>query len=99
VEVWAFRDLENFNEGLLAKQGWRLVQNPNSLVAQILRANYFPNETFLESKLGHRPSFAWRNIWDAKKLLQAGLLWRVGNGQTINIWGDCWIPTPTTHMI
>jgi hypothetical protein len=29
-----FQDLENFNEALLTKQGWRLVQNPTSLVAQ-----------------------------------------------------------------
>ncbi|PNX96792.1 ribonuclease H, partial [Trifolium pratense] len=28
-----FRDLRAFNEALLAKQGWRLITNPNSLVA------------------------------------------------------------------
>lgn len=30
-----FRDLEVFNLALLAKQGWRLIQEPNSLVGTI----------------------------------------------------------------
>jgi hypothetical protein len=53
-----YGDLENFNQALLAKQGWQLVQNPNSLVAHVLNAKYFPNSTFMESNMGYNPSFA-----------------------------------------
>jgi hypothetical protein len=35
-----FRDLEIFNLAFLAKQGWWLVQQPNSLIARILKAKY-----------------------------------------------------------
>jgi hypothetical protein len=96
---FGYRNLEKFNQALLAKHGWQLVQNPNSLVASVLKAKYFPNGTFMESNMGNNPSFAWRSIWNAKKLLQARLLWRIGNGQTIRIWGDRWLPTPSSHMV
>jgi hypothetical protein len=35
-----FRDLREFNKALLVKQVWRLLKNPNSLVAIIYKAKY-----------------------------------------------------------
>ncbi|GMI97498.1 hypothetical protein HRI_003419100 [Hibiscus trionum] len=51
-----FRDFAKFNVALLAKQGWRLIQNPSSLVARLLRARYYPDSTFLKARLGASPS-------------------------------------------
>jgi hypothetical protein len=36
----------------LAKQGWRLPQNPNSLAAKVLKEKYYLETTFLGSQLG-----------------------------------------------
>lgn len=80
-----FRDLEMFNLSLLAKQGWRLLQNLDTLATTIFREKYYPNGTFLDSNIGSRPSYAWRNIWVAKSFLNEGLMWRVGDGQSICI--------------
>jgi hypothetical protein len=41
------RDLKVFNLALLTKQGRRLLINPNSLVACILKEKYHPREGFL----------------------------------------------------
>jgi hypothetical protein len=94
-----FRDLECFNLALLAKQGWRLIHNNDSLVAWIFKEKYYPDKSFLTSCLGRRPSYAWRSIWSARILLQEGMLWRVGDGRTIRIWQDRLIPSPTTFAI
>jgi len=94
-----FRDLVIFNQALLAKQGWRIIQNPNSLAARILRAKYYQNSCFMEAPIGARASFVWRSICSARSLLSHGLLLRVGDGKSIKIWGDRWLPTPITHSV
>jgi hypothetical protein len=94
-----FRDLEVFNKALLAKQGWRLIKFPNSLVAQVLKEKYFPGGEFLNARLGRRPSYAWRSIFQARDVLERGLGWRVGNGELIRIWGDRWLPPPNSILI
>jgi hypothetical protein len=32
-------------------------------------------------------------------LVKEGLIWRVGNGDGIRIWGDRWLPSKSTFMI
>lgn len=88
-----FRDLESFNTALLAKQGWRLIQNLDSLVAKILKKKYHPNGTFLETPMGKRPLHVWHSIWNTKYPLQARMVWRAGNGKNIKIWRDKWVPS------
>jgi hypothetical protein len=87
-----FRDLEWFNMALLAKQGWRLLQNPDSLVATVLKEKYYPHGEFLEASLGRKPSYVWRSFWNARSLLIEGLCWRVGDRSKIRIWADKWVP-------
>jgi hypothetical protein len=53
----------------------------------------------LEANLRQTPSFAWRSILSSKDLIKEGLIWRIGNGRTIQIWGDKWLPTLTTYAV
>ncbi|GLT60767.1 hypothetical protein SLA2020_335190 [Shorea laevis] len=94
-----FRDLLCFNKALLAKQVWRILQNPHSLAARILKAKYFPRDSVMKAPLCKRPSFAWRSICSARDLLQEGLLWRIGDGKSVNIWKDKWLPIPRTYSV
>jgi hypothetical protein len=52
-----FRDLVLFNQALLAKQRWRIIQNLDSLISRIIKAKYHPNSSFLEAQVGSRTSF------------------------------------------
>lgn len=87
-----FRDTEFFNLAMLAKQAWRLLRNPDSLSAKILRAVYYPDGNVLQSDLGSHPSQVWRAISAGLSVLKQGLIRSVGNGRSINIWDDNWLP-------
>ena len=52
-----FRDLQSFNLALLAKQVWRLLCDPYSLCAKMLRAKYYPDGNILNAKPKQGSSF------------------------------------------
>ncbi|KAH9754587.1 putative reverse transcriptase/RNA-dependent DNA polymerase [Citrus sinensis] len=81
---------------MVAKQGWRLIQFPNSLVSKVLRARYFRSCSFLDAKPGSNPSFIWRSILWGRQVIQKGARWRIGNGSNILVYKENWIPRPDT---
>jgi hypothetical protein len=87
-----FRDIELFNLALLARQAWRVLQNPDALSSQILKAVYYPDSEFLEAVVGTHASKIWRALVEGKDILKQGLIRRIGNGETMNAWNDNWIP-------
>ncbi|KAA3462946.1 non-ltr retroelement reverse transcriptase [Gossypium australe] len=89
-----FRDLSFFNKALLAKQAWRLLSQPSCLLSKVLKARYFPFSHFLSAKVGFYLSFTWRSICNARDLIADGLIWRIGNGRSVNIWNDPWVLGP-----
>lgn len=86
-----FKCLRDVNLSMLGKQCWRLITNPESLVARLYKAKYYANFEFMEAGLGSSPSFIWRSILEAKKVISAGSSWRIGTGQEINIIDQPWL--------
>jgi hypothetical protein len=64
-----FQNIELFNLALLARQAWRLVQEPDSLSARILKAVYYTKSDLLDAKVGGAPSRVWRAIVDGVQIL------------------------------
>nr|VDC76297.1 unnamed protein product [Brassica rapa] len=86
-----FKDIEAFNLGLLGKQLWRLVTKKTSLLAQIYKSRYYSKSDPLNAELGSNPSYAWKSIHAAQKLIKQGARVIIGNGINTNIWLDQWI--------
>lgn len=94
-----FQDLKTFNLAMLAKQGWKIIHNPKSLVAKILKARYFPYSFLMEANYGTSPSYAWRSLMDGREVLKQGLVWRIGDGISVDIRTSKWIPTFSNFSI
>ncbi|KAA3479876.1 RNA-directed DNA polymerase reverse transcriptase family protein [Gossypium australe] len=75
-----FRSLAKFNLSLFAKQGWRLINFPNSLLARTLKAKCYSDLDFLSARFGNIPPYTWKSIWVAKGILKKRLCWRVKTG-------------------
>lgn len=77
---------------MLGKQGWRLMTSPDTLCAWVLKGKYFPNDDFMAAKNKRNSSHTWRAILAGRKALDCGLIHRIIDGESTNIWRDRWIP-------
>ena len=66
-----FRDLQAYNNALLAKQVWRLFHNPNALWAKVLKAKYFPNSNLMAAHKGRSPSWVWSSLIAGRATIEA----------------------------
>ena len=86
-----FRDLERFNQALLGKQIWRLLQQPGSLAARILKARYYADESILTTQPKRKASYPWKSLLHGRDLVIQGLRIIIGNGTTVSMWSDPWL--------
>ena len=96
-----FREFEAFNIALLGKHGWRFMVHPESLCSRVMKSKYFSDSDFMTATIPKTASPIWRAIVAGREALELGLIKRVGNGSTISIWEDRWIPgsSTMTHMV
>lgn len=83
-----FWDISLFNQVMLAKQSWRIIRNPNSLLHKVLRGRYFRDGDFFNAPEGNNSSLVWKSIVWGRTLFKEGYSWRIGNGSYISIDHD-----------
>lgn len=86
-----FRDLEKFNQALLGKQVWRILQQPQSLVARMLTTRYFSDGNIFTTVVCKKASYAWRYLLHGRDLLKQEMRFIIGKGTTVSMWTDPWL--------
>lgn len=66
--------------------------------SQVLKGCYFRHGDIMTAGIGNNPSFIWRSLVWSREILENGLLWRVGNGKSIKIFEDNWVPGVTSKI-
>ncbi|XP_073355270.1 uncharacterized protein [Aegilops tauschii subsp. strangulata] len=88
IQGWIEKSLST-----VGKEGWRILQQPDSLSARILKGVCFPNSSILHAQVGSHPSQIWRSIMEGVEVLKLGLIKRIGNGESTDVWTENWIPS------
>jgi hypothetical protein len=57
-----FQNLKLFNQALLARQAWRLIQFSESLCARLLKARYYPNGDIIDTIFPSEGSPTWKTV-------------------------------------
>lgn len=64
-----FKEIEKFNDALLAKQVWQLINNPDSLCHRVFKARFFPDYSILKAQTLSSGSYAWKSIISARDVI------------------------------
>ena len=76
-----FREFQKFNLALLGKHGRRLLTDPNSLCARVLKGKYFPYSDFMQAHAPSSTCATWKAIVAGRSVLELGLIKCIGNGE------------------
>lgn len=57
-----------------------------------MKAKHYPDDSFLNTKLGDNPSYVWRSIMEAREEVKQGCRRRIGDGKSTQVWEIPWLP-------
>ncbi|CAL1412749.1 unnamed protein product [Linum trigynum] len=86
------RPTRQANLAMLAKGGWRLIKEKETLWSQIMHAKYGRQRENLDI-LGNSQgsSFTWKSFSKAVDVLKQGCAWNIKNGKRTKFWLDPWV--------
>jgi hypothetical protein len=85
-----FRHLHLFNKAMLEKRDLSLDRTAD--VLECSRVDISTMEDFMRCTRKKHASHTWRSILAGREVLERGLIKRIGDGSSTNIWRDRWIP-------
>lgn len=88
------RSAVNMNKALIAKVGWRLLQDEESLWARVVRKKYKVGNTHERAWLAVKSNWSavWRSVvLGLREVVFPGHCWVIGDGKRIKFWTDKWL--------
>ena len=80
------------NSALLAKLAWMICSGERSICMDLLHAKYKVSNDWFRAEPPKIALPTWREIERDKKLVEKGACYQFGDGRTISVWTDSWVP-------
>lgn len=87
-----YRYFHNLNLALLSKLGWNLATQTDKIWFSILLSKYCQTSNLMNAISKPGDSFVWKGICKLKELLKLEISYQIGNGESINLSTEPWIP-------
>ncbi|XP_026458886.1 uncharacterized protein LOC113359477 [Papaver somniferum] len=86
-----FKNLKIFNEAMITKLAWRLINEKDKKWVAILEANYFRNENILHEDISDKGTVIWKSISKGIGWIKKYHTWLIGDGKSVYAFRDNWI--------
>ena len=87
-----FKKAKEMNSALLAKLAWMVAMGKQSIYMEVLRTKYKVSNGWMIAEPLKAGSPSWRAIKEARKLIVKGACFLLGDGRSIDVWTDSWVP-------
>ncbi|XP_052623926.1 uncharacterized protein LOC128134194 [Lactuca sativa] len=86
------KNLRLWNDALLSKHVWNLINNKNSLWVQWMRENYIGKRNFWDIWKKKSMNWTWKRFLELRKIIRPHVVSCIGNGGNTSLWHDWWHP-------
>lgn len=77
---------------MLAKLGWKMMSDPETLWVRVFKNKYFKNSSFLDVAVKPNASYVWKSIASTRDIIREESAWRIGDGANVPFLVDSWMP-------
>ena len=86
------KNLRFWNDALLSKHVWNLINNKNSLWVQWMRENYIGKRNFWDIWQKKSMNWTWKRFLELRKIMRPHVASCIGDGRNTSLWHDWWHP-------
>ncbi|XVF36663.1 hypothetical protein REPUB_Repub19eG0076600 [Reevesia pubescens] len=86
------RNTKTINQAFLAKLGWLILQDKESLWIEVMKKKYLKQKDFLSVEAKSSDSYTWKSILKGRNLVKQGIGKNVNNGLSTKFWLEEWLP-------
>lgn len=93
------KDLRKWNDTLLSKHVWNIVNNRNSLWVKWVYQFHIKDRSFWDIMFKDNMSWTWKRFLNVRKCVRPFVVSSIGNGENTSLWHDWWHPIGIISML